>query len=148
MYLYLKSTKANVQTHPVIKRLFEHRQLLLKLEPIFEEILKPQIEFILAKDTGTENTEDIKEKKKKTLKLLASLYKKENNKTITKTKRKALLENEKPVKKVKFADDVNEHVVEEKVSIEESSESEEDGTQVEEKSEEDNGNNILLLTFV
>lgn len=47
MYLLLKASKANVQNHPIIKRLYQYRQLLSQLEPVFEEIVKPQIEIML-----------------------------------------------------------------------------------------------------
>lgn len=47
MYLLLKASKANVQNHPIIKRLYQYRQLLSQLEPVFEEIIKPQIEIMM-----------------------------------------------------------------------------------------------------
>ncbi|XP_072397853.1 something about silencing protein 10 isoform X2 [Diabrotica undecimpunctata] len=75
MYLLLKSSKANVQNHPLIKRLYQYRQLLLKLEPVYEEIIKPQIELILNEGTKEADTEKPK-KTKKPLKLLTSMAKK------------------------------------------------------------------------
>lgn len=46
-YLLLKSQKINIQNHPVIKRLYQYRQMLQKMEPIYLEIVKPQIDKIL-----------------------------------------------------------------------------------------------------
>lgn len=97
----------NVQNHPVIKRLFQFRQLLLNLEPVFEEVVKPQIELILAEDSDANQSIQVVEKKKKTLKLLASLTKKMEEKNTKKTKNKLNSVNEDdkpPEKKVKFAD--------------------------------------------
>lgn len=46
-YLLLKSQKINIQNHPVIKRLYQYRQMLQKMEPIYLEVVKPQIDKIL-----------------------------------------------------------------------------------------------------
>ncbi|CAK1580381.1 unnamed protein product [Parnassius mnemosyne] len=46
-YLLLKSQRINIQNHPVIKRLYQYRQMLNKMEPIYLEVIKPQIEKIL-----------------------------------------------------------------------------------------------------
>lgn len=46
-YLLLKSQKINIQNHPVIKRLYQYRQMLNKMEPIYLEVIKPQIDKIL-----------------------------------------------------------------------------------------------------
>lgn len=46
-YLLLKSQKVNIQNHPIIKRLYQYRQMLNKMEPIFVEVIKPQIDKIL-----------------------------------------------------------------------------------------------------
>lgn len=46
-YLLLKSQRINIQNHPVIKRLYQYRQMLNKMEPIYLEIIKPQIDKIL-----------------------------------------------------------------------------------------------------
>ncbi|XP_050350565.1 something about silencing protein 10 [Nymphalis io] len=46
-YLLLKSQKINIQNHPVIKRLYQYRQMLQKIEPIYIEVIKPQIDKIL-----------------------------------------------------------------------------------------------------
>lgn len=152
MYLYLKSTKTNVQIHPVIKRLFQYRQLLLKLESVFDDILKPQIDLILSKNSDAHNAEEVKAKKKKTLKLLASLAKKEQT-NMKKKKRNTMTENEKPFKKVKFADEETVHVVDEigkkkeklQESIEESTDSDEGEPNVEKKAESEG--NFLISYF-
>lgn len=47
MYLLLKASKVNIQNHPVIKRLYQYRQLLNQMDTVFEEIIKPQIEMLL-----------------------------------------------------------------------------------------------------
>ncbi|XP_014367192.2 something about silencing protein 10 [Papilio machaon] len=46
-YLLLKSQRINIQNHPVIKRLYQYRQMLNKMEPIYLDVIKPQIEKIL-----------------------------------------------------------------------------------------------------
>lgn len=46
-YLLLKSQKINIQNHPIIKRLYQYRQMLNKIEPIFVQVIKPQIDKIL-----------------------------------------------------------------------------------------------------
>ncbi|XP_044255365.1 something about silencing protein 10 [Tribolium madens] len=92
MYLLLKASRVNMQNHPVIKRLYQYRQLLSQMTPVFEEVIKPQIELLL-------NEED-REVPKKTLKVLSKLV----NKTEKKDNKK------KPAgsKKVQFNPDVDE----------------------------------------
>ncbi|XP_023024646.2 UTP3 small subunit processome component Sas10 [Leptinotarsa decemlineata] len=103
MYLLLKSTKAsNIQNHPVIKRLFQYRQLLLQLEPVFEEIIKPQIELLLKEEELTNNNP---EKKKKTLKLLSSL---KNKTEKAKKNKKQVSIDEPPSKKMKVDENISE----------------------------------------
>ncbi|XP_072949371.1 something about silencing protein 10 [Epargyreus clarus] len=46
-YLLLKSQRINIQNHPVIKRLYHYRQMLNKIEPIYQEVIKPQLDKIL-----------------------------------------------------------------------------------------------------
>lgn len=46
-YLLLKSQRINIQNHPVVKRLYQYRQMLNKMEPIYSEVIKPQISSIL-----------------------------------------------------------------------------------------------------
>ncbi|XP_028162931.1 something about silencing protein 10 [Ostrinia furnacalis] len=47
-YFLLKSQRINIQNHPVIKRLYQYRQMLNKMEPIYLEVIKPQIDKILS----------------------------------------------------------------------------------------------------
>ncbi|VEN34309.1 unnamed protein product [Callosobruchus maculatus] len=77
MYLLLKASKtSNIQNHPVIKRLYQYRQLLLQLEPVFEEIIKPQIELLL--QDNEENADKPVVEKKKMLKLLSGVKEKKS----------------------------------------------------------------------
>lgn len=46
-YVLLKSQRINIQNHPIIKRLYQYRQMLNKMEPIYLEVVKPQIDKIL-----------------------------------------------------------------------------------------------------
>nr|XP_975194.2 PREDICTED: something about silencing protein 10 [Tribolium castaneum] len=89
MYLLLKASRDNVQNHPIIKRLYQYRQLLSQMTPVFEEVIKPQIELLL--------NEEEKEVPKKTLKVLSKLV----NKTEKKDKKPAR-------KKVQFKPEVDE----------------------------------------
>ncbi|KAG5862868.1 hypothetical protein JTB14_023938 [Gonioctena quinquepunctata] len=95
MYLFLKSKKESVQNHPVIKRLFQYRQLLLQLDPVFEEIIKPQIELLINQVEATSTNEE----KKKTLKLLQSLKQKTEK---PKLKKKRVTIEEPPSKRIKI----------------------------------------------
>lgn len=65
-YLLLKSQKINIQNHPVIKRLYQYRQMLNKMEPIYLEVIKPQIDkLLLAVRNNLElHVTEIKEQKK------------------------------------------------------------------------------------
>ncbi|CAG9859184.1 unnamed protein product [Phyllotreta striolata] len=101
MYMLLKVSKTNIQNHPLIKRLYQYRQLLLQLEPIFEEIVKPQIELMLSEDKQDENVKV--KSKKKTLKLLTKLQ--NQNEVSLKRKKDDNLQPER-VKKVKFEDEI------------------------------------------
>ncbi|XP_026465732.1 LOW QUALITY PROTEIN: something about silencing protein 10-like [Ctenocephalides felis] len=69
-YLLLKSKRIPVQNHPVVKRLYQFRQLTLKLEPIFEEVIRDQIEDILEKFNNKDTNKKIKNKPKKKLGIL------------------------------------------------------------------------------
>lgn len=51
MYLYLKASKVNIQTHPVVKRLYQYRQLLAQLNPIFDDI-KPGLEIVISEEVS------------------------------------------------------------------------------------------------
>ncbi|KAJ0176551.1 hypothetical protein K1T71_007730 [Dendrolimus kikuchii] len=65
-YLLLKSQRINIQNHPVIKRLYQYRQMLKKMEPIYLEVIKPQIDKILlaVKNNLELVVTDLKEDKK------------------------------------------------------------------------------------
>lgn len=65
-YLLLKSQRINIQNHPVIKRLYQYRQMLNKMEPIYLEVIKPQIDKILqAVKNNLEITVCVKKESKK-----------------------------------------------------------------------------------
>lgn len=72
-YLLLKSKRIPVQNHPVVKRLYQFRQLTLKLEPIFEEVIRDQIEDILEKFNNKDTNKEIKNKPKKKLGILKNI---------------------------------------------------------------------------
>lgn len=61
-YLVLKSQRINIQNHPIIKRLYQYRQMLNKMEPIYLEVVKPQIDKILE---AVQNNIDLQVKEKK-----------------------------------------------------------------------------------
>ncbi|XP_022125388.2 something about silencing protein 10 [Pieris rapae] len=46
-YVLLKSQRISIQNHPVTKRLYQYRQMLNKMEPIYLEVIKPQIDKII-----------------------------------------------------------------------------------------------------
>lgn len=68
-YLLLKSQKINIQNHPVIKRLYQYRQMLKKMEPIYLEVIKPQIDKILHALKNNLELQVIRESKSKKRKL-------------------------------------------------------------------------------
>lgn len=47
MYLLLKSRRVNVSNHPVIRRLYQYRQLINQMHSVFEEKVKGMIEDVL-----------------------------------------------------------------------------------------------------
>lgn len=47
-YLMLKAKRTKITNHPVVKRLVQFRELVSKLDDIFEYVIKPQLEVILA----------------------------------------------------------------------------------------------------
>jgi len=102
MYLLLKANK-ELKNHPVIQRLYQYRQLISQMEPVFEEIIKPQIDLLLLDDTSKQ---DIGKKqspkpKKKMLKLLTQLQKDQQAK-----KTKTFDHNIQPSKKIKLDNDI------------------------------------------
>lgn len=70
MYLLLKFNN-KLKNHPITQRLYQYRQLLSQVEPVFEEVIKPQISLIL--EQQAQELEALKVKKKKTLRLLSKL---------------------------------------------------------------------------
>lgn len=57
-YLMLKAKRVKVKNHPLVKRLIQFRQLICQLDDIYEYVVKPQLEILLAetedKDEETE----------------------------------------------------------------------------------------------
>lgn len=47
-YLMLKAKRIKITNHPVVKRLVQFRELISKLDDIFEYVVRPQLEVILA----------------------------------------------------------------------------------------------------
>ncbi|XP_066147702.1 something about silencing protein 10 [Euwallacea fornicatus] len=74
MYLLLKCN-GKLKNHPISRRLFQYRQLLSQVEPVFEEVIKQQISIFLDQkdliDNIATSSDALKSKKKRTLKLLA-----------------------------------------------------------------------------
>jgi len=70
MYLLLKYNN-KLKNHPITQRLYQYRQLLSQVEPVFEEVIKPQISLIL--EQQAQELEALNVKKKKTLQLLSKL---------------------------------------------------------------------------
>ena len=64
----LKAKRMKVKNHPIVKRLVQFRQLICQLDDIFEYVVKPQIETLLA-EIG--NADD--EEKSTKLKMLENL---------------------------------------------------------------------------
>ncbi|KAJ3657945.1 hypothetical protein Zmor_009720 [Zophobas morio] len=95
MYLLLKASRTNVQNHPVVKRLYQYRQLLSQLATVYQEIVKPQIESILKEDN------------KKPLNIIQKLTN-PTEKNVEKGKKRKRVEEQKS-KKVKFAEKLIEH---------------------------------------
>lgn len=54
-YLMLKAKRVKITNHPVVKRLVQFRELLSKLDDIFEYVIKPQLEVILAEVNDDDN---------------------------------------------------------------------------------------------
>jgi U3 small nucleolar RNA-associated protein 3 len=70
-YLMLKAKRSKVKNHPVVKRIIQFRQLICQLDDIFEYVVKPQIETLLA-EVGDISSIEIKKDSSK-LKILESL---------------------------------------------------------------------------
>lgn len=67
-YLMLKAKRVKIANHPVVKRLVQFRELICKLDDIFEYVIKPQLELILA-EAANDNDESDDEQIVKTSKL-------------------------------------------------------------------------------
>ena len=67
-YLMLKAKRVKVRNHPLVKRLIQFRQLICRTDDIFEYVVKPQLELLLAE------TDDVDDSPK--LKMLQSLKEK------------------------------------------------------------------------
>lgn len=65
-YLLLKSQRVNVQNHPVIKRLYQYRQMLKNIEPIYKVVIKPEIAKVLeaVRKNIKLQVEELKEKRR------------------------------------------------------------------------------------
>lgn len=50
MYILLKISEVNVANHPVIKRLVQYRKFITQMEPIYIEIIKPQLDTLISAD--------------------------------------------------------------------------------------------------
>ncbi|XP_017779941.1 PREDICTED: something about silencing protein 10 [Nicrophorus vespilloides] len=124
MYMLLKSNRVNVQKHPIIKRLYQFRELLNKMEPVFDEVIKPQLELLVAKVNDDDEGLQVKSKKKKTLKLLSKL-----------SKEKKEVENKK--KKKLDEEDIDEEVVQPKKKLKESDEAMLEDSDDEDEEDED-----------
>lgn len=126
MYLMLLTNK-ELKNHPVVKRLYQYRLLLAKMEPVFEEVVKPQIEILLGKNT-VENVEKPNvpaKSKKKLLKILT-----EQPKLLQSKKTTTISSSTQPSKKIKLDSNIEKtrKVTFESKDVEESSESSHDET--------------------
>lgn len=73
-YLLLKAKRIPIKYHPVVKRLFQLRQLIDKLQERYTSIVKPQIQEFLV-DFEADNIERIIEDQKETLPMLKIMRK-------------------------------------------------------------------------
>lgn len=84
-YLILKAKRIPIQNHPIVKRLFKIRQLLLQIDEKYTTIVKPQLESLLeAIKQGEEIEFDLddvptEKKKKKKLRFVQDLEKSEES---------------------------------------------------------------------
>lgn len=53
-YLMLKAKRVKISNHPVVKRLVQFRELICKLDELFEYVIKPQLEVILSEANDDE----------------------------------------------------------------------------------------------
>lgn len=99
-YLVLKAQRVPIKHHPIVKRLFKFRQLILQMEEKFASVYRPELEKLAEViETGKEFTivdDEMAQPKKKTKKLrfLDSL---ESNGKITKTSKKKIAKNDEDI---------------------------------------------------
>lgn len=68
-YLMLKAKRVKIVNHPVVKRLVQFRELISKLDDLFEYVIKPQLVVILASANDDESESEVDEPKGKSSKL-------------------------------------------------------------------------------
>ncbi|XP_076274642.1 UTP3 small subunit processome component Sas10 [Rhynchophorus ferrugineus] len=131
MYLLLKSSK-ELKNHPVIKTLYQYRQLLSKMEPVFDEVIKPQLVLILEENQNQKKPKEVKKllkilSKEKTLK--ENKKKKEKVLSIQEDEASPAIQSDKKVRFVDQISDSNASDVDEvmKVNVEQENETEEVG---------------------
>lgn len=92
-YLLLKSQRITIHNHPVIKRLYQYRQMLNKMEPIYQEKVKPQIDKILeaVKNNVTIHQQKSKEQSNKNKKQRNKNKKRKQSKTLESVPKKLKL---------------------------------------------------------
>lgn len=56
-YLMLKAKRVKVRNHPLVKRLVQFRQLISQTDDIFEYVVKPQLEILLAETADDDDDE-------------------------------------------------------------------------------------------
>jgi U3 small nucleolar RNA-associated protein 3 len=59
-YLMLKAKRVKIANHPVVKRLVQFRELICKLDDIFEYVIRPQLELILKEGASEEKSNKLK----------------------------------------------------------------------------------------
>lgn len=79
----LKAKRVKIANHPVVKRLVQFRELICKLDDIFEYVIKPQLELILAEATNdNDDSDDEQIVKSSKLKMLEELKTKVESKML------------------------------------------------------------------
>lgn len=60
IYLVLQNSNVNLATHPIVKRLYQWKQLFMKMDPIFEDKIKFQLEKLLENIVSFDSVSKIK----------------------------------------------------------------------------------------